>query len=120
MALLLSDERERGLAQVGETPGVAQVLEAMSPQGRRARRALTDVVVIGAGSDLRAHAGMATLAIDEAAPVLSWSGAGADRDVARTDGDRDEHAGAVAAWRLSCSSRWSSVSGHAAIPVLGG
>ena len=81
MALLLSDERERGLAKVGETPAVAEVLEAMSPQGQRARRALTDVVVFGAASDLRAPANVATMAIDAAAPVLSWSGAGADRDL---------------------------------------
>jgi hypothetical protein len=95
MALLLSDERERGLAHVGDTPGVAQVLEAMSPQGRRARRALTDVVLIGAASELRAPPGVATLALDEAAPVLSWSGA--DRHAAVTDGDLDEQA--LAAWR---------------------
>ena len=95
MALLLSDERERGLAKVGETPAVAQVLEAMSPQGQRARRALTDVVVVGAASDLRVPADVATLAIDEAAPVLSWSGAG--RPPAVTNGDLDEDA--LAPWR---------------------
>ncbi|HEY7372968.1 MAG TPA: hypothetical protein VIF57_12465 [Polyangia bacterium] len=95
MALLLSDERERGLAQVGETPGVAEVLEAMSPRGQRARRALTDVVVFGAASDLRAPAGVAAMAIDEAAPVLSWSGA--DRHAVVTE--RDVEDDALAAWQ---------------------
>jgi hypothetical protein len=95
MALLLSDERERGLAHVGQTPGVAHVLEAMSPQARRARRALTDVVVIGAASDLRAPAEVTTLALDEAAPVLAWTGA--DRNQIVTDRELDERA--LAAWR---------------------
>jgi hypothetical protein len=74
---------------------VAEVLEAMSPQGQRARRALTDVVVFGAASDLRAPAGVATMAIDAAAPVLSWSGAGADRVVAGRELEDD----ALAAWQ---------------------
>jgi hypothetical protein len=97
MALLLSDERERGLVQVGETDGVAGVLEAMSPQGRRAHRALTDVVVIGEASDLQSPAGVATLALETAAPVLSWSGA--RRNEAVTDRDLDEDA--LSAWRFA-------------------